>query len=31
LDVADRWRDTFRIELETPRFLLRPLIPSDTD
>jgi RimJ/RimL family protein N-acetyltransferase len=28
-DIRDVWRRTFRIELETPRLLLRPLIAED--
>jgi RimJ/RimL family protein N-acetyltransferase len=31
LDVCDRWRRKFRINLETPRLLLRPLIAGDVD
>jgi RimJ/RimL family protein N-acetyltransferase len=29
LDIEDAWRRKFRIELETPRLLLRPLIAED--
>jgi RimJ/RimL family protein N-acetyltransferase len=31
LDIQDTWRRKYRIHLETPRFLLRPLIAADAD
>jgi len=31
LDFEATWRRRFRIDLETPRLLLRPLIPEDVD
>jgi RimJ/RimL family protein N-acetyltransferase len=31
LDIQDAWRRKYRITLETPRFLLRPLIGDDAD
>jgi len=31
LDIQDTWRRKYRIHLETPRFLLRPLIAEDAD
>jgi hypothetical protein len=31
LDIEEAWRRKYRIELDTPRFLLRPLILEDVD
>ena len=31
MDYQQRWRKRFRINLETPRFLLRPLVPADAE
>jgi RimJ/RimL family protein N-acetyltransferase len=31
LDIQEAWRRKYRIHLETPRFLLRPLIAADAD
>jgi len=31
LDIQKAWRRKYRIRLETPRFLLRPLIADDVD
>ena len=31
MDIQEAWRRKYRIHLETPRFLLRPLIAADAD
>ena len=31
MDIEEAWRRKYRIELDTPRFLLRPLILEDVD
>ena len=31
MDPEERWRRQYRIDLETPRFLLRPLAAQDTE
>lgn len=31
MDLEENWRRKYRIELETPRFLLRPLVGEDVD
>jgi RimJ/RimL family protein N-acetyltransferase len=31
LELEERWRRKYRMELETPRFLLRPLVSEDVD
>ena len=31
MDIEEAWRRKYRIDLETPRLLLRPLIPGDVD